>query len=175
MDKKKKVLIAIGGLAALYGLALLVFWLVVKIKERGNGPALYGKADEATVGGSSASIQKWNKFPLKWGSGTSRNLNPSEVKKHVKYVQELCNRWMNSGLVVDGVWGDKTEKEVPKLKDLIVYDGLNARSAQRPFYTCVSEVQNPVSPNSKVQIFYAQYEKMVLWNKENKNRYKPLS
>ena len=33
MDKKKKILIAFGSLAALYGLALLIFWVAVKIKE----------------------------------------------------------------------------------------------------------------------------------------------
>ena len=166
MDKKKKILIAIGSLAALYGLALLIFWIVVKIEEKKHDDEAPvpkgGEAEEQAVGSGS----KWPNFPLKWGSGTSRNLNQQQVKNYVRGIQNMCSAWSGSNLALDGIWGDKTEAAIQQLATVDhVYHPKNERSiTPAPFARCIAQVQNPVSEQSKKQIFLARYNEMVAWH-----------
>lgn len=178
MDKKKKILIAFGSLAALYGLALLIFWVVVKIKEnngKGAPPAQGGEAEEQSV----ESSIKWSNFPLKWGSGSSRNLNQQQVQGYVRGIQAICNNWVGSNLAKDGIWGDKTEAAIQQLATVnyvVLKPGEEEfrTTVDAPFARCIAQVQNPVSKQSKKQIFVSRYNEMVEWHNKYCKKYQRI-
>lgn len=59
-----------------------------------------------------------NAWPYPIGKGTGSKANPSA---DVKSLQEAVNKTVDEELVVDGIWGDKTEKGLTKLRDSRIY------------------------------------------------------
>ena len=175
MDKKKLIIIA-GSVVALYGLALLVFWVVVRVREKeylDEAPP-----DEQDGDKSVHYSSKLPTFPLKWGSGTSRNENVAQAKKYVRNVQVLCNTWVGAGLAKDGVWGNDTELAVQKLKSVGRVKPKGGEKAfgaiQTPFPFSIADIQVPLSDSSKVQIYVSRYNDMIRWHNENYKKYQPI-
>lgn len=168
MDKKKKILIAIGGAAALYGLGLLVFLLVVKIAE-GHGPVKPASEDEQDREGAASYSSTPPTFPLKWGHGAA-------AKKYVRGVQIICNKWVGAGLAKDGIWGKATEAAVQSLAKVARVRKSGSDNyfgaLETPFPHCISPVTSPLNEQSKVQIYVSRYNEMVRWHNANYKNYK---
>ena len=186
MDKKKIAIVAAGSFFGLALLALLVLWSAVQIKKK----RVYIKESTDGKGKDSDSASgstDWSDFPLKWGSGTSRNRNVSQVKWGVKQIQRVCNGWVKSGLIVDGIWGDKTEAAVqklravkarPKYSDAVSGGGYDYSSVVQssPFASYISTVQDPASHQSKVQITnQTNLNSIIAWHKAHVNDYVKIS
>ena len=176
---KKKILYVAGGAVALYGLALLVFWVALEVRKR----KAFGEGDEdhspdGTSSSNNASSSGLPNFPLKWGSGTSRNAYPANVRTLVKDIQILCNNWTNAGLLKDGIWGNNTELAVQRLKTITRVKRKNQDSntnfgvIETPFARCIDTVVVPLSSESKVQVStVSAFNEMKRWNKEHVNKY----
>ena len=183
MDKKKIIIISSCSLLGLALLALLVLWIAVKIKEKRvyDGGDPNKKKGESSIG---MKVRKWNTTPLKWGSGTSLNYDIAATQNYVRQVQQICNSWLRSGLIRDGVWGDKTERAVQRLKTMKarpvgndggVYGGYNLSTyIICPFASYLTQVEDPVSSISKVQINAANYKSMVEWHNSHISNYARL-
>lgn len=175
MDKKKLIIIA-GSVVALYGLALLVFWVVVRVREKeylDEAPP-----DEQDGDKSVHYSSKLPTFPLKWGSGTSRNEDVAKAKMYVRYLQILCNTWVGAGLAKDGIWGDSTERAVQKLKKVTWAERKDGKirngTIVTPFAKGIANVQLPLSSSSKVQIYVSRYNEMIRWHNEHCKDYQPV-
>ncbi len=167
----KKILLYIGACIVLYVLAYIVFLLLVKAKEK---KAIEDENEEGKPSSTGTSTgEGMPSFPLKWGSGTSRNNNITDARKYVRGVQRACNKWANTGIAVDGVWGDHTEAAVQKLKNAAVKPKGNdyAFGAKHPFLDCIDDVAIPLSSNSKVQLSLEGYKRMTNWHNENLYKY----
>lgn len=188
MDKKKIIVTVTGSILGVALLALLVLWVGAKILEKrayGGGGQSGEKQNKNT--GSNSGNTDWSDFPLKWGSGTSRNKNVSLVRGGVRQIQRVCNSWVKTGLVVDGIWGDKTEAAVQKLKAVkarpkssgtISGGGYDYSSMVQtsPFYGYISTVQNPASSLSRVQISnQSDYNNIIEWHNAHVNDYVKIS
>lgn len=161
MDKKKIIAYTTGGLLAAALLALLVMWIMAKVLERRayKPDEKKGGTENGSGTGNGGKKAELDTFPLQWGSGTSRNANPENVKKFVKSIQIICNYWTvptltPERLTVDGIWGDKTEAAVANLRK--VPDTVNPNST--PFANRVKPVEKPVNSKSKWQITYEDYK-----------------
>ena len=154
MDKKQKILIIVGGTVALYILAILVFWIAVKIKERrGDDGSSGGEKDTSNEGGSSGGSSQQPSMPsspMKWGSG----------------------------IFVDGKWGDNTEAAMQKLRNACVVPKRNASGeyfgAKHPFTEYINPVQVPLASQSRVQVYVAHATTMVKWSNEHQSEYRPV-
>jgi len=182
MKTGQKVLVGIAAAAALYGLALLVMWIVWKVTVwRGKNGDQNQNQNSGTINkptdseGGTSGTTGWRNYPMKWGSGSWRNKNQALAKAEVCKLQKLCNNWVRSGLVVDGIWGDKTEAAVQKLKTTSVIDIDNPTRLETPFADYVDRVQNPVVSTSRVQVTFAGHSAMIAWNNANIKRYKTYS
>lgn len=185
MDKKKIIIISAYSLLGLALLALLVLWIAVKIKEKSvyDGGDPNKKKGESSKGESSIGmkVRKWNTTPLKWGSGTSLNYDIAATQNYVRQIQQICNSWLRSGLIKDGVWGDKTERAVQRLKTMKarpvgnvggVYGGYNLSAYTIcPFASYLTQVKDPVSSISKVQINAENYLSMIKWHNSHISNY----
>lgn len=170
MDKKKIIAYTTGGLLAAALLALLVMWIMAKVLERRaynpdekKGGSKNGSGTGNGGGnGTGSGKAELGTFPLQWGSGTSRNANPENVKKFVKGIQTICNKWTvptltPEKLTVDGIWGDKTEVAVRNLQSVVNSDP----PPLMPFANRIKSVQKPVNRKSMLQIDHDDYVWMV--------------
>ena len=171
MDKKKKILLIVGGTIALYILAVLVYWIAVKWKE---GKYLDEAPEKEVDGGSSGSVvggsSKLPNFPL--------NEDVEKAKKYVRNVQVMCNTWAGTGIAKDGIWGNDTELAVQKLKRVASVKPKGGEGAfgskATPFPQCIANVQVPLSDKSKTQIYVSRYNEIIRWHNENVNKYQPI-
>lgn len=182
MDKKQKILIIVGGTVALYILAILVFWIAVKIKERRRDDGSSGgEKDTSNEGGSSGGSSQQPSMPsspMKWGSGIYPSDRIDEVRNNVKQLQKLCNKWCGAGIFVDGKWGDNTEAAMQKLRNACVVPKRNASGeyfgAKHPFTEYINPVQVPLASQSRVQVYVAHATTMVKWSNEHQSEYRPV-
>lgn len=182
LDTKQKAVLTVAALAALYGLAYLVMWIVKEAAEARNRKAggqsqsqTQSQSQSGTGSTGSSSSGAWPNTPLRWGSGTARNQNPAEVKAMVKQLQKLCNHWAKTALVVDGIWGDKTEAAVQRLKNTSLYNPDNPTRLLAPFDAMVAPVQSPAAAQSKVQVWAEPLNEAVRWHNANYKSYKTYS
>lgn len=168
MDKKKIIAYTTGGLLAAALLALLVMWIMAKVLERRayNPDEKKGGSENGSGTGNGGKKAELDTFPLQWGSGTSRNANPENVKKFVKSIQTICNYWTvptltPDRLTVDGIWGDKTEAAVANLKKVTS----PGNPSKKPFVYLIKPVEKPVNSKSKWQIPFEDYK--ILCNAHN--------
>lgn len=165
MDKKKIIAYTTGGLLAAALLALLVMWIMAKVLERRayKPDEKKGGSENGSGTGNGGKKAELDTFPLQWGSGTSRNANPENVKKFVKSIQIICNYWTvptltPERLTVDGIWGDKTEAAVANLKKVTS----PGNPSKKPFVDRVKPVEKPVNGKSKWQITYEDYQMLCM-------------
>lgn len=181
LDTKQKIVLSVAALAALYGLVYVVMWIVVMVTEgrnRKTGTQSQNKNQNQSQDGQSGGASTrgtWPTSPLRWGSGTSRNKDVATAKSDVRQLQKLCNKWTGAGLVVDGIWGDKTEAAMQRLKTVSVYHTDNPTRLLTPFAAYVVPVEEPASPVSKVQVWIAGANSMMAWHNANYKSYKTYS
>lgn len=180
MNNKQKILKVIGGIVALYGLAILVYWIAVKIKERGNELPDEEEGTNNEGGSTDGSSQQPSMpySPMKWGSGIYPSEKMAEVRSNVKQLQKLCNKWCGAGIFVDGKWGDNTETAMQKLRNACAVPKRNASGeyfgAKHPFVEYIKPVQVPLTSQSKVQVYWAHADAMVKWSNEHQSEYRPV-
>lgn len=167
MDKKKILLWAAGSLFGIALLALLVLWLAVKVTER-KAYGDDGTTGKGNVGGTSGSPSALPTFPLRRGCGSSNSSDPAKAKQYVRYVQIMCNKWAEAGLAKDGIWGEKTEAAVRRLKAVrgaVPIKGPLNGAVTAPFPGCISDTNT---------ISLQNYTEMANWHNTHYKQYKAL-
>ncbi len=168
----KKILILAAACIALYGLAYGVGLLIVRLKEK---RAISDHDDINTGSTNSESQAVMPVSPLKWGSGIYPSEDMNIAKNNVRQLQKLCNKWAGTGIVIDGQWGNNTEKAVQRLRDATVIPKGNDYyfGAKHPFYDYIKPVQVPLNGQSQVQIMCSHLQKMIAWHNDNVGQYRP--